>query len=73
MIKEFTRYIIEGKIKQEKDDIGTWTHYGYREWEDIQDAIDEVQFYRTYHKQHEWRVVKRDYVATDTILQDYYE
>lgn len=69
MTKEYTKYVIEGRPKGYVN--VPWRSYEHKPFneDELQGAIDEVTFYRQTHKQHEFRIVLRHFVTTDTITE----
>jgi hypothetical protein len=70
MTKEYTKYIVEGRI-QPVPGVSyewAWTRYDYQEWDNLEEAVDELKFYRKIHSVHDFRIVKKDYTTKETIL-----
>ena len=70
MTNKYTKYIVEGRQKPVPG-VGhewTWACFAYREWDNVQEALDELEFCRKVHKEHEFRVVCKDYIVKETVL-----
>jgi len=70
MTREYTKYIVEGRVKPVPG-VGhewTWARFDYHERDDLTEALDELEFCRKIHTAHDFRVVRKDYIAKETIL-----
>jgi hypothetical protein len=72
-----TKYIIQARLKTKEESAPEnyfvdWEDYYSNGWAtNYEETVDEIAFYRKVHgKTHEFRMVKRDYVIEDTVLEE---